>query len=137
MCCLSINMVCFKIASSNSNKTFHWLSNCRAKSADPVSLPWNSLSRKFEVSENPTEPPSLSRPKARVSRKLPRATHVSCWARNFTSFKNVSSNGVLRPRHSAPTVTGKKPFNGSARTCGGNFLPGKASATPAPRPFAT
>gem|GEM_PF-3832921 len=130
-------MVSFEIASRNSYETLHWLSNCRAKSACPVGLPLNSLLRQVEVSENPSKLPSLSRHKARVSRNLPCAVHVSCWARNFTSFKNVSSNGVLRPRHSAPTVTGGKPFKGSAQTRGGNFLPGKASATPAPRPFAT
>src|SRR5208283_6135275 len=64
MCCFFVNFLCFGIANGNSNKTLHWLSNCRAKSACPVSLPLNSLLRQFEVSENPTEPPSLSRPKA-------------------------------------------------------------------------
>jgi hypothetical protein len=34
-----------------TNKTLHWLSNCRAKSACPVSLPWNSLPRQVEVWE--------------------------------------------------------------------------------------
>src|ERR1017187_8579719 len=70
MYCFFVNFLCFGIANgnSNSNKTLHWLSNCRAKSAGPVSLPWNSLPRQVEVWEkcgkNPSKPPSLSRPKA-------------------------------------------------------------------------
>ena len=51
MCCFFVNFLCFGIANGNSDKTVNWFSNCRAKSACPVSLPWNSLPRQVEVWE--------------------------------------------------------------------------------------
>jgi hypothetical protein len=40
---------------------------------------------------------------------LPRRIYASRCARDFTSFKNISRNGVLRPRHNTPITTGENP----------------------------
>jgi hypothetical protein len=56
MSCVFINVFGPGIASSNSDKTFDWLSNCRAKSARRE----NHCSVRLMGREIPSKPPPLS-----------------------------------------------------------------------------